>query len=103
MVTMSKKNGTPKKRRRRSFGRVFRRPGGPGWLVQFPDPKRRKTASGRTGYITRSVASRKEGEQLLKEVRRAILAGMFGTATAEPATCDLTLQASRRLASVCRP
>ncbi len=87
---MSKKNGKPKKRRR-SFGRVFRRPGGPGWLVQFPDPKRRKTASGRTGYITRSVSSRKEGEQLLKEVRRAILAGTFGTATDEPAACDLTL------------
>ncbi len=90
MVTMSKKNGTPKKRRR-SFGRIFRRPGGPGWLVQFPDPKRRKTASGRTGYITRSVSSRKEGEQLLKEVRRAILAGTFAPAAEEAKTCNLTL------------
>ncbi len=90
MVTMSKKNGTPKKRRR-SFGRVFRRPGGPGWLVQFPDPNRRKTASGRTAYVTRSVSSKTEGERLLTEVRRAILAGTFGTVTDEPAACDLTV------------
>ncbi len=68
-------NNSPKKKRRRSFGRVFRRPGGPGWLIQFPDPSGRKAPSGRTGYLTRAVSSKKEGEVLLKEIRRELLKG----------------------------
>ncbi len=92
MVTMSKRNGKPKKRRR-SFGRVFRRPGGPpgSWLIQFPNPSRGKTASGRTSYITRSVTSKKEGEQLLRQVKKAIFAGTFLQPKEQTATCDLTL------------
>ena len=81
-----------KKRRRRSFGQVFRRPQGHGWLARFPDPTGRKTANGRPAVVTRSVASRKEGEQLLKNVRRAILSGTFAAAPEADRVCDLTVR-----------
>ena len=87
---MSKKNGTPRKRRRRSFGQVFRRPQGHGWLARYPDPDRR-LPGGRTRYVTRSVASKAEGEALLKEVRKAILLGRYAPAEPEAAGCDLSL------------
>jgi integrase len=87
---MSKKKGNPRRRRRRSFGQVFRRPGGPGWLARYPDPDRR-AVNGRTRYVTRSVASKAEGEVLLKEVRKAILLGRYVPAEPEAAVCDLTL------------
>ncbi len=83
---------TTKKRRRRSFGQVFRRPQGPGWLARFPDPTGRKTANGRPAVVTRSVASRKEGEQLLKEARRAILLGTFAPSPEADRACDLTVR-----------
>ncbi len=85
-------NKTPKKRRRRRpYGRVFRRVGGPGWLVQFPDPSGRKTSSGRRAYVTRAVASRAEGEQLLREVRKAQLTGTLTSPTAAAPECDLSV------------
>jgi integrase len=87
---MSTTTKSPRKRRRRSFGQVFRRPGGPGWLARYPDPHRR-AVSGRTRYVTRSVNSRAEGEALLKEVRKAILLGRYAPAEPEAAVCDLTL------------
>ncbi len=80
-----------KRRRRRSYGRVFKRVGGPGWLVQFPDPSGRKVPSGRTAYVTRAVASRAEGEQLLREVRKAQLTGTLASPTASPSECDLSV------------
>ena len=88
---MSKANGKPKKRRRR-FGRCYPRPGGPrgAWLIQFPDPSRRKAKNGRTAYLTKSVSSKSEGERLLKEIEKAILAGRFALPQ-EEATCDITL------------
>ena len=90
MCVMSSKVRRTKRRRRRSFGRVFKRVGGPGWLVQFPNPTGRKTASRRTAYITRAVESKREGEQLLKEVRRTILRGEFAVRE-ESSRTDLTL------------
>ena len=80
-----------RKARRRRFGRCYPRPGGPGFLVQIVDPSGAKTATGRTRYITKSVASREEGERLLKEIEKEILLGGKPPAPdAEPA-CDLTL------------
>ena len=81
-------------RRRRRFGKVFPRPGGPkgAWLIQYPDPEGTKTASGRTRYLTKSVGSEAEGKALLGEIEKAVLLGQFvaptnGTAPA----CNLTL------------
>jgi len=84
-------------RRRRAFGRVFKRPGGPGWLIQYPDQTGRKARSGRTAYVTRSVRDRAEGEALLKEVRLAILRGAYAPtgareATPAPDTTKMTLK-----------
>ncbi|MHC4136101.1 MAG: hypothetical protein ACYS0K_14065 [Planctomycetota bacterium] len=90
---MSRKNGNPRKhrrRRRRRYGRVFPRPDGPGWLVQFVDLSGRKAPSGRRAYLTKAVSTEREGEELLKEIERAILLGRFAP-TQEDATCDLTL------------
>jgi integrase/recombinase XerD len=68
---------TSKKKRRRSFGRVCQRPNGRGWYAQFPDPSGAKTPAGRTRYITRSVSTKREGEALLREVRRALVVGTY--------------------------
>ena len=88
---MSTRNGNSRRRRRRSFGQVFRRPQGKGWLARFPDPAGGRTQSGRPKVITRSVVSKKEGETLLTEVRRAILTGTLAPTAPAPETCDLTL------------
>jgi len=86
-------NETNKKRkkRRRSYGRVYRRPGGKGWLVQIPDPSGRKAPSGRTAILTRSVESKAEGEALLRELRKATIAGTLAPSRPEPQTTDLTV------------
>jgi hypothetical protein len=79
-------------RRRRRFGRVYPRPGGPrgAWLVQYPAGG--KTASGRTKYVTKTVGSEAEGKALLLEVEKALLFGHLAPAAAEPAPkTDLTL------------
>jgi len=91
---MNDKPPTPKKKRkrRRRFGTVLRRPGGNGWIVQFPCPSGAKGPSGRTRVLTRSVASKEEGEALLRELQKALLTGNLGvppTTDAEP--CDLTV------------
>jgi len=72
-------NPTKARRRRRRFGRVYPRPGGPrgAWLVQFPDPSGRKAKNGRTRYLTKSVNSESEGRALLAEIEKAILLGRF--------------------------
>jgi len=81
-------------RRRRPYGRVYRRPGGPGWLVQYPDPNGVKAPSGRTRYVTRSVKSREEGEALLAEIRKAVILGVVADpAEGKPATALTLLQA----------
>ncbi len=80
-----------RKRRRRLYGRVFKRVGGPGWLVQFIPPNGGKAPSGRTRYLTRAVASRTEGEALLREVRKAQLTGTLASPTAAPPECDLSV------------
>jgi len=80
-------------RRRRRFGRVYPRPGGPrgSWLVQFPDPSGARARNGRTKYLTKSVSSEAEGKALLAEIEKALLLGRF-TPAAEPAPeTDLTL------------
>ncbi len=82
---------TPRKRRRRPYGRVFRRPGGPGWLVQFLDPSGRKAPSGRTAYVTRSFETKAEGEALLREIRKEILKGTLALPAAEPEISDITV------------
>ncbi len=81
---------TTKRKPRRRFGQVFRRPQGRGWLARFPDPSGGRTASGRPKVITRSVASKAEGDKLLKEVRQAILRGSFAPKPEAP-TCDVTV------------
>jgi len=78
-------------RRRRPWGAVFRRPGGPGWLCRFPNPNGRRTPNGRTAYVTRSVESRTDGEELLKAMREAILKGQYAPAAPEPKTCESAL------------
>ena len=83
---------TPRKRRRRPYGRVFRRPGGPGWLVQFPDPSGRKAPSGRTAYVTRSFETKAEGEALLREIRKEVLKGTLARPAAEPEISDMTVR-----------
>ena len=88
---MKKKPPTPRKPRRRPYGRVYRRPGGPGWLIQVLDPSGRKAPSGRSAYVTRAVASKAEGEALLKEIRKEILKGTFVSPSAEPEPCELTV------------
>ena len=65
----SKNRRTSKPKKRRAFGRVCRRANGRGWYAQFPDPSGARTANGRTRYVTRSVSTRREGEELLREVR----------------------------------
>ncbi len=84
---------TTKKKPRRRFGQVFRRPQGRAWLARFPDPEGGRTASGRPKVITRSVATRAEGEALLREVRRALLSGSFAPKP-ERTTCDLSVIAA---------
>jgi len=79
------------RRKRRRFGRVYPRPGGPGWLVQYPDPTGAKAPSGRTRYLTRSVDSKAEGEALAKEIERSILLGQFAAPAERVPACDLTL------------
>jgi integrase len=80
-------------RRRRRFGRVYPRPGGPrgAWLVQFPDPSGRRAKNGRTRYLTKSVNSEAEGKALLAEIEKSILLGRFAPAAEPAAECDLTL------------
>ncbi|MHC4224504.1 MAG: tyrosine-type recombinase/integrase, partial [Planctomycetota bacterium] len=53
-----------------------------------------KLPSGRTAYVTRSVANKKEGEELLKEIRLSILRGTFAPAPPEETTTTLTLVAA---------
>ncbi|HEX5136361.1 MAG TPA: site-specific integrase [Planctomycetota bacterium] len=79
------------RRKRRRFGRVYPRPGGPGWLVQYPDPTGAKAPSGRTRYLTRSVDSKAEGEALAKEIERSVLLGQFAAPAERAPACDLTL------------
>jgi integrase len=86
----SKIRRTTKKGKRRSFGRVCRRPNGRGWYVQFVAPDAPKSGNGRKRYTTRSVRSKKEGEDLLREIRRATILGQYA-APPETATTDLTL------------
>ena len=81
----------PRKRRRRPYGRVFRRPGGSGWLVQFLDPSGRKAPSGRTAYVTRSFETKAEGEALLREIRKEVLKGTLALPAAEPEISDMTV------------
>jgi len=77
------------KRRRRAWGRAYPRPGGPGYLVQFPDPSGRKTPTGRTAYITRSAETKAEAEALLKELRKASITGVL--AAPEPEATEMTV------------
>jgi integrase len=89
---MTKATTSPSRRRkRRRFGRVYARPGGPGWLVQYPDPTGAKAPSGRTRYLTLSVDSKAEGETLVKEIERSILLGQMGTPAKPAPPCDVTL------------
>ncbi len=81
---------TTKRKPRRRFGQVFKRPQGRGWLARFADPSGGRTASGRPKVITRSVASKAEGDKLLKEVRQAILRGSFAPKPEVP-TCDVSV------------
>ena len=85
------KTSPTKKKRRRQFGTVLRRPGGPGWIVQFPDPSGRRKPSGRTAVLTRSVASKAEGEVLLRELRKAAVTGALGIPQPAPETTDITV------------
>lgn len=78
-------------RRRRRFGRVYKRPDGPGWLVQFPDPSGTKAPSGRTRYLTKSVETKAEGEALAKEIERSILLGAFGVPAESAPACETTI------------
>src|SRR5262245_10495251 len=70
-------------KRRRSYGRVSQRRSG-GWLVQFVEPNAPRDKKGRRKYTTRSVESKKEGEEFLKELRRTILAGTYLQPKPEP-------------------
>jgi len=79
------------RRRRRRFGRVYPRPGGPGWLVQFPDPSGAKAPSGRTRYRTVSVDSKADGEALVKQIETSILLGQLGAPARHVPPCDMTL------------
>jgi len=78
-------------RRRRPWGRCYPRPGGPGWLVQYPDPSGRRAPSGRTKYVTRSVVSKAEGEALLKELRKAAITGTLASPEPPTATTEMTV------------
>jgi len=86
-----KKSPTKRRKRRRRFGTVNRRPGGPGWIAQFPDPSGRKLSNGRTAMLTRSVASKAEGEALLAEIEKAFRMGSLGIPNSEPETTDMTV------------
>jgi len=86
-----KKSPTQRKLRRRRFGTVNRRPGGPGWIAQFPDPSGRKLRNGRTAMLTRSVETKAEGEALLAEIEKAVRMGTLGVPEAKPEKTDLTV------------
>ncbi len=88
---MTSRNGRTPKRRRRSFGRVCQRANGRGWYAQFPDPSGAKTSNGRTRYTTRSVASKKEGEVLLREVRKAMVRGLYAAPEPKSAAEGMTV------------
>jgi len=95
MCAMRTTNGTPKKkRRRRSFGRVCRRQDRNGWYVQFPSPDGRKAPNGRTRYVTRTVASKAEGEALLREIRKEVVRGTLALPSGEPEISDMTVLAA---------
>ena len=85
------KNSPTRKKRRRQFGTVLRRPGGPGWIAQFPDPSGRRKPSGRTAVLTRSVASKAEGEALLRELRKAALNGSLALPQPEQEITEVTV------------
>lgn len=89
MTTATTKRRARRKRRR--FGRVYPRPGGPGWLVQYPDPTGAKAPSGRTRYRTVSVDSKAEGEALVKQVEASILLGQLGAPASHVPPCDMTV------------
>jgi integrase/recombinase XerD len=66
------------RRRRRLFGRIYRKPTSKStWYVRFPDPERRRAPNGRVREIVRSVPSRRAAEALLAEVRKALMAGAY--------------------------
>jgi len=83
MSAMSSENRRSSPKRRRSYGRVSRRRSG-GWIVQFVEPGAPRDKRGRRRYTTRSVASKREGEGFLCELRKAILAGTFLKPKPEP-------------------
>jgi integrase len=83
MSTMSSENRRSTEKRRRSYGRVHKRPNG-SVIVQFVEPGAPRDKKGRRKYTTRTVASKKEGEEFLKELRRTILAGTYLRSAPEP-------------------
>ncbi len=83
MVNMSSENRRSTDKRRRSYGRVHKRPNG-SVIVQFLEPNAPRDKKGRRKYTTRTVASKKEGEDFLKELRRTILAGTYLKAPPQP-------------------
>ena len=86
---------TPKpKKKRRAFGRVCQRANGRGWYAQFPDPSGAKTANNRARYVTRSVSSKREGEELLREVRRAMIRGQYAQSETRPSLNGMTVVGS---------
>ncbi len=71
-------DGAGGRRRRRLFGRVYRKPTSKSsWYVRYPDPERRRAPNGRVREIVRAVPSRRQAEALLAEVRKALLAGRY--------------------------
>ena len=80
------------KKRRRSFGRVCRRPNGDAY-IQFLLPDAPRGKNGRRKVTTRAVSSKREGEQLLREIHLAILRGTFAPTpeVEESAVTDMTV------------
>jgi integrase/recombinase XerD len=89
---MSNTKESPKKRRRRPYGSIFKRPGGVGWLVRIRHPSGGRTKSGRPRYLIRSVETKAEGEALLREIRKEVLHGTLAIPAAEPGITDMTVR-----------
>jgi integrase/recombinase XerD len=66
------------RRRRRLFGRVYRKPTSRStWYIRYPDPERRLAKNGRVREVVRAVPSKRAAEALLAEVRKALYSGNY--------------------------
>ena len=77
----------PRRTRRSLYGSVGKNRHG-NWIARYPDPSSARTPAGRRRVLSQAVASKKEGEDLLRRLRKAAQEGLLRT---KPLDCPYTV------------